>query len=424
MDKSLYRVIPFIYYSSFRLMVKNSKPLGICLLLTLLKTVKRWMLFKIQYPNLNTVFYYEPSINNRKSLKTTKDELDPAIIESCDKPYGYFPDAWIYLYSFLSIGKFLSFYKKQSQEDRDLIRFFFGEIFLSAGYYRVIDNCFKKNPQLKVIVMANDHVPSAMCLKLLASKYNVKTIYTQHASVTDNFPSLQFDYAFLDGIESYEKYKKVGNMSGKVYIAGSPRFDEIYRNFSKSEILRIGVALNSLDNLDKVKQLCFFLIDKNYNKILLRPHPCMEKACKWTEYLKKGIEISFPSKESSFKYLEKCSYLISNESSIHLDAAMVNVPSLLYNFSDNPIQDWYGYHNKGLMPIANSLSEVLTILKEGRTVDSKLVKYYNASHGSTIEGEVGHIVGKYINELVNSGNTSELDERYFKFTENKYYIVQ
>lgn len=424
MDKSLYRVIPYIYYSALRFEVNNPKPLVLCLFLESLKAVKRWGLLKIQYPHLKKVFYFEPTINNRKSLRNTKDELDPAIIESCEKPFGYFPDAWIYLYSFLGIGKFLSFYKKQSHEDQELIRFFFGEIFLSAGYYRVIDNCLKKNPQLRVVVMANDHVPSAVCLKLLAPKYNVKTIYTQHASVTDRFPSLQFDYAFLDGIESYEKYEKIGKISGKVYIAGSPRFDEIYKNFNKSEILRIGVAINDLDNLVKVKQLCFFLIDNNYNKILLRPHPCMEKACKWTEFIKKGIEISFPSKESSFKYLEKCSYLISNESSIHLDAAMVNVPSLLYNFSDNAVQDWYGYHNKGLMPIANSLPEVLAILKEGRSVDSELVKYYNASHGSSIEGEVGHIIGKYINELVNSGNTSGLDERYFKFIENKYYTIR
>lgn len=423
MDKSLYRVIPFIYYSSFRLEVKNPKPLVVCLFLTLLKAIKRIVFLKFKYPYLKSVFYFEPTINNRKSLKTTKTDIDPTIIESCDKPYGYFPEAWIYLYSFINIGGFLSYYKKQKQEDQALIRFFFEDIFLSVGYYKVIDLCLKRNTQLKVIIMANDHVPCAMCLKYLAPKYNVKTIYTQHASVTERFPNLLFDYSFLDGMESYEKYAKIGNIKGKVYLIGSPRFDEIYMNYKKSENQSIGIAINSLDNIEKLYNLCIFLVNNGVRKVTLRPHPCMESKLSWEKFIQLGIEMSYPSRESSFKYLERCNYLISNESSIHLDAAMVGVPSLLYNFSDFEVQDWYGYLKKGLMPIAKTPYDVLKILNEGRIVNSKLVHYYNASHGTLIEGKVGSIISKYINTLVKRGDTFDLDKQYFNYTKNNYYTI-
>jgi len=57
-----------------------------------------------------------------------------------------------------------------------------------------------------VLVVANDHSYPCTTIVKAAQDEGVKTVYIQHASVSDKFPALKFDYALLEGLDSLEKY--------------------------------------------------------------------------------------------------------------------------------------------------------------------------------------------------------------------------
>lgn len=425
MNNSIYKKYTYIYFSSFRLNVKNPPSLFYNILLFILRLVKRLLMLEFNYPKLGTVFYFEPSLNNRKSLEGTKKNIPDNLIVSCPNYYHFFPEAWVYLYSCLHIFSFFKFYKSLNKEDSELVRFYFLDFVLSMGFKIVIDKCLQKNAQLKAIVMANDHLVIAMCLKDLASKYGIKTIYTQHASITERFPPLNFDYSFLDGTESFEKYEKIGNISGNVYLSGSPRFDEIYTIVPETvKEFTVGLAINSLDNILKVQNLCTSLIHKGFTRILLRPHPRMEKQIDWGSFINMGVKFSMPSEETSFHFLNRISCLISNESGVHLDAAMLGVPSIQYNLSEHGLLDWYGYVRTGLIPLASNNNELFYYLNHNKHVKDELVRYYVASHRTQLQGRVGEVIGEYIIAIINDKSTEILDDIYFSKSKDSYFMIR
>ena len=57
--------------------------------------------------------------------------------------------------------------------------------------------------------MSNDHSPANRALLLVAKSKGIKTVYMQHASVSNLFPVLDFDYSFLDGVNAYNIYKEI-----------------------------------------------------------------------------------------------------------------------------------------------------------------------------------------------------------------------
>ena len=187
---------------------------------------------------------------------------------------------------------------------------------------------------------------------------------------------------------------------------------------------RIGVAINSLDNLLKVKILCSELIEKGYDDLLLRPHPAIEKTVDWEPFAKMGVRFSLPSKETSFPFLNRISCLISNESGIHLDAAMLGIPSILYNLSDFGLLDWYGFVRTGLIPLAETNKDMLSFLKIHKEVNDDLVQYYVASHKTHLQGKVGEVIGEYLCTIINDKSTDELDRLYFTMHDDAYFVIR
>ena len=269
--------------------------------------------------------------------------------------------------------------------------------FLSApGIVKVASKFFRKNAHIKVAVFTNDHTSPIRSVIQAANDCAIKTLYTQHASVTQMFPPLIFDYNFLDGQESFEKYLDCGTITGSVFLSGSPRFDYIC-NIQETERHSIGIAFNMLDDVKKVYETCSFLVAHKYT-IEVRPHP-RQKGIDWEPFKELGISISNPKTESSFDFLNRQRVIVAGSSSIHLDSALMRIPSIIYNWTNGSLIDSYGYCKNNLVSCANSEDELINILHNISLPPIELIQYYVSSFGTSYHGKSSQLIAGFIDAL-------------------------
>ena len=276
---------------------------------------------------------------------------------------------------------------------------------LTYGYYFEARKILRQF-DAKFLVVANDHSYPQRAFFRAAQSLNIKTAYVQHASVSENFPPLEYDYAFLDGQESLDKYMANNKPClSKVFLTGSPRFDiikEIKNNENNNSKIRLGIAINTVDTLEKI--LC--LIEKtqkatNNTQIVLRPHPLMNKDF-WSNFAVNNNCIYSDSKEENpFNFISNNDIFIAGETSFHLDVALTGKISYYYNFSSGDILDHYGYLKSGLI---KELSESLIELNETSVdvVNSKdrkeLIQYYVANYGTSDWGKSAELTALILTE--------------------------
>ena len=414
----------YILFSSFRHKAQEAKPLFTCFMIYLYDFLKD--VFKkagTKYPESKPILLYSPSINNQRTTDPIVSNLDEGSYTYWRKTDGCLPVVRIHLISLFYAVSFFVFYFRQSKEDKKLIRRFFNIFFTAIGRFIVIDRFYKKNSQLKILVMANDHNQTNRCMIELAEKYGIKTIYTQHASVTERFPALHFDYSFLDGLESYEKYEKVGDIKGRVFLSGSPRYDLLhdYSGIGKSNV--IGIGLSEADKVEKVIELCSYIKSCSNYEIIVRPHPRTEPMFPSDIFINQGVTVSFPSKENSLSFLSKVSILIANESGIHLDAAIMHKRSIMFNFSENEVMDWYGFIKQGLITYCTSFDDVIHQIENQTPILSETIQYYYAAYNTPHEGKVGVLIAELIKTLLNN-NVDGFISKYFIKTGDGYYLYR
>lgn len=390
------RRLNYIYYTSYSKLVKNPPSLLMCYFLFFARAIFCFIFRHHLESPTAPVLIYASTLNNMRAVQPVVDNL-----KSENVLWGYksnsIPFSRIYLKSIFNLKLFQKFYSSSPATEKALIRTFYETFMTTTGCYLVMDEILEKNPHVRVILFANDHSVINRCMIELAEKRGIKTVYVQHASVTEKFPPLNFTYSFLDGKDSYNKYHAVGNMRGNVFISGSPRFDVISNFRNKEKIYDVGIAMNMMDDVEKVLNLCRYLAMHYSRKIIVRPHPRMKLNATFFE--KEGFEVSYPNGESSFDFLAKVKIMIANESGIHLDAALIEVPSVLYNFSGKEILDWYSFLKNGLMPICHSQEEVLSYLQQPRNINVDVVRYYVASYKTPWDGKVGLMVASLIDHI-------------------------
>ncbi len=315
------------------------------------------------------------------------------------------------IYSALYIINFAMTYLFSAKKQKKIIRQNVKEFYNTIGTIRVAEFLLRQN-YVKLLVVANDHSMFYRAFIIAAKKYGIDTMYLQHASVTYRFPPLQFSYAFLDGEDALQKYRSAGNIEGDVYLCGSPRFDILKKYRSRVEGVILGVTINLFDNESKIRDMLLFLKERGYTNIIVRPHPRKNIDFDW--YLNRKFCISNSKSELSFEFLSKISLLISGESGIHLDSALVGVKSICYNFSDyKDIEDWYSYHKNGLYPMVNDFESLLCEIQKNSVeeISKEKIVYYNAAYGLPIEGHVGEMLADFIQMFI-CGNLSDFDKKY------------
>jgi hypothetical protein len=371
--------------------------------------------------NYKGLVFFGVSLNNRRSLEPiiNKVEKDTFLYLNNHVTDVHKRRAW--WHSIPYIFSLLKLYRKSNKEDKSLIVKYFTRLWTTYGLYKVAGEMLDKY-NVKVLVMANDHNDINRCLLFNALEKGIKTVYVQHASVKKGFPRLDFTYSFLDGQESLDKYLHAGKPNGEVYLSGGVRFDFLYDKIVKrnKEVKKIGVAINMLDDFEKVKSLCLFLKEEGYDDLTLRPHPRYQHLdSEWL--IKNNIAISNPKEESSFDFIANIDFMISNESAIHLDASIMHCPTVLYNMSNNQILDDYNFIKNNLVKLAENGKVLLNFIKNKNEIflNKEVLQYYNASSYSHLEGKLGETIAMFLNMLCQN-NENQFDTKYGFFKDSDF----
>ena len=355
------------------------------------------------------IWLYVVSKNNYESLQFLHTHLPEAVfVAGQNKEIGIYnkqvnrlPTRRKILYYFKFLPLLGGLYRLKGKR---AIRFF-DLIYVATGYYELSVRYLRKyRPQ--AIIFANDHNTDARALLLAAKAAGVPTIYIQHASVSNSFPPLAFDLSLLEGQDSLDKYQVCGPISGEVQFIGMPKADLFLKNKNQQPIINnIGVCANIIDELVAIAQLVTRLTQEFPNKIIaFRPHPSDTRNFSFISTIGPSIIFSDARQEPAFEFLTKQDALIAADSSIHLEAVMLNVLSIYYRLEkSNFISDYYGYVQHGLVEKASDLVEVVSILKKYEKQKpnvSERARYYNAVIGTDYEGRSHELALKSIRSFL------------------------
>lgn len=362
-------------------------------------------LFIPQYRALkpHDILFLYSSNNNYRTLKPIQEEMpNSLIVNEASLPLRR---TWFYamLYSPIVIYKYIvsSGYIKKAYTSE------FAYYCHAYGYYIEAIHILKRiKPQ--ILVVANDHYYSQRSFFRAAQKLNIKTAYAQHSSVSENFPPLEFDYAFLDGQESLDKYKANNKIcTSTIFLSGSPRFDIITKLeeklINKIAPLRIGIAINKNDLPSKIELLIKTLQEQIKNVIIsFRPHPLMRNSF-WKDLAKQyNCIFSDPSTENPFEFINNNDILIAGESSFHLDVALCKKRSFLCNLTNDNILDYYGYLKNGLISqLPENYSTLNDVsLKEESSERTKLIQFYVSNYKTSDWGKSAKFIANKLQKLI------------------------
>lgn len=348
------------------------------------------------------ILFFGVTLNNQRSLNPIIEQLDDEeyiYMKSHNKDVNKRRALWLslpYLHSLLKT------YRRADLKTKKLIKKYFTRLWITYGYFQLAKE-YLQHYQVKVMVVSSDQGEFHRCFLLNAKKMGVKTIYVQHASVAKGFPRLIASHSFLDGQESLDKYLFTGQPDGEVHLWGGVRFDPVFQQYKPKYIESvkvIGIAINMLDNIEKVKSICEMLLKQGY-QLIMRPHP--RYGALNTNWLSdKGIGFSDPKTETSFDFIDKIDLMISNESSIHLDAAMMLCPTIVFNFSNSPVRDVYSYIKTGLTTLVATETQLFELLNNPKALlpSIETLQYYNASIGTPLEGSIGKAIVDFVYQLL------------------------
>ena len=347
---------------------------------------------------------YGPSINNRNTLVPVSNELGIENVVSFVNQKSL-PLWKLYWYAIPHFFELLRDIKKALPDERPLYKLFFPKFWRMYGCekfaFEMLD--FYKP---KVVLMANDHLELNRAILFACKDKGIKTIYAQHATSGCDFPPLQFDYSMLDGNDALKKYSNIGNIHGNVFLCGGVRFDPIAQTpVSRLSSFTIGIAINLVDSELMVKDFCLQIKGIKVNgkgpNIILRPHPQMDKEI-WKKWCaNNGIGFSASDNESSFHFCKRVHLLISNQCSIHLDSALCHTPSVVYNFSDQNVDDVYLFVKNGLTPVMSSMNDICKFIEgyENYTINEKAVKFYNYAYNTPYESKIAKLISDLIKAI-------------------------
>ena len=131
-------------------------------------------------------------------------------------------------------------------------------------------------------------------------------------------------------------------------------------------------------------------------KIILRPHP---GDLRTFDKLPAGIALSDSKKEDSFKFLTQIDALLAGESSIHLEAVLMNVFPLYYTFTPNSRHDYYGYIRNGLAEYYEDISslkdKILDLVKKKPFIQER-ARFFNSAIGTESYGNTSKEISNLI----------------------------
>jgi SAM-dependent methyltransferase len=343
------------------------------------------------------------SLNQEHALRPILDELDGARVLALDRWRGAarFPEAWAYLASLVFLPKVVAASWRARGYRRLGYRFSPDVYWLACGYYIVARGLLEiMRPGL--VLLSNDHSMRMRTLARAASDAGIETAYVQHASVTDGFPPLGFDLAFLDGRDAARKYDLPGSGGTLAFLTGIAKADGARREArGRSHIATVGVCVNALDPTDDVHRFVtrFAELAPDY-RLILRPHPSDARA--WGADT--TLEISNPHTEAPFEFLDRVDAIVTGPSNIALEAALVEVLPIFFDFAGSA-RDHYGFVRNGLCATAESAEDAVAVLRDygPHAPQFSRARDYCATIGTTHDGRSAELVASLLHEHLAGG---------------------
>ncbi len=339
--------------------------------------------------------------NNIKSLSFLKSHVhfvSPKKIKNkkLEVPINLLTPRLKFFYDLVFIFFFIRLLINSDSKQRSKYFSRFEMLFMSYGIVDEYIRILSINKPEKLI-FTNDHNIYARGLLIAAKKVGIKTYYIQHASVSKYFPPLEFDVSLLEGYDAKNKYLSIKKTSSQITLVGMPKFDYYAYDYNTNKKVKaIGLCYNLNDSITDIVYLANkILLDFTDIKLILRSHPNDNRMNNSTEYL-----FSNSKNEDSFVFLQEVDLIISGDSSIHVEAIMMNVVSLYYNFSKNiKMNDYYGFVKNKLIVECTNYKELKNNLFKEINQKSDVQyksKFYNEAIDSDFYGKSSQKVIKII----------------------------
>jgi hypothetical protein len=350
----------------------------------------RKTLFIKRVPEGATLFFVSTR-NQKDAVLNLARSVDKAVVagEGCELEF-YFPLFWAYLVALPFLPCLFLRYLKAGKYHRKTFSFM-ADIYLLTYGYHVVGRLWMEKIQPLCFVTANDHYIYNRVMTKIASEMQVPTVYLQHASVTEKFPPLSFDYALLEGQDALQKYEKKGLGKTRVYLIGMPKADAYAGSVNRNPAVgRLGICCNMLDDENAIKGLCREIAARLPGlAVILRPHPSDKRRfSQWKNISAAyGMEYSDPLSENAFGFLGRVDTVVAGESNIHLEAALLEVYPLYFDFSGRAL-DWYGFMRNGVVEYFSDAEffcrKILLLVKEKPSVRQRC-KFYCHTVGTPYE---------------------------------------
>ena len=280
-------------------------------------------------------------------------------------------------------------------------RYFGHQHVLVPGFY-VVARRWLEAERPPCVIVSNDHSMPPRTFAAAAAASGVTTVYLQHASVTTNFPPLDYDLAFLDGRDALDKYLAVGPVRGDIYLLGSPLHDAlIERGHRHARTGAVGICLNVLDDEATVVALVAALTPAvGGARLRVRVHQADGRD--WSSLLA-GVELESVAERPLVDFLDDVDVVLAGSTNVHLEAAVYGLPSTTFD----PVaadQDVYGFIAGELIPAQRS-PEAAARWAAARLHDPEplrvaAVSHYNATVGTPHAGRSAALIAAVIEHAV------------------------
>jgi len=286
--------------------------------------------------------------------------------------------------------------------------YIFDSYWLTYGAY-VASRIVLQKTTPGVVLVSNDHVMWTRVLVLAAKAAGIKTAYLQHATVREGFPPLRFDMAMLDGMDAAKKYDRAGFSNTRVYLVGLAKFDPYYSRINKKSAARaVGICCGTLDPEQAVIELCRD-VRKCFPELPIhfRPHPQDMQSGRASIWRGMVQELNFTLSDSihqnSFEYLQQVDAILSASSGILLEAAMMNVFPIYFDFAPTPV-DLYDFVRNGLVDRcfrdSHTIVQVLRDLALAKPDVRPRGKFYCSTIGTQYDDKSSELVCSLVNSIV------------------------
>jgi hypothetical protein len=363
------------------------------------------------------ILFFAYTINQRDALLPVLLQVPNSYLAGHHRihPQQLFPEFWAYLISIPFFPWVIAHYFKASEYRKRTFRYAFDQYWLTYGYY-IVATRWLNHLKPKVIVLSNDHNMHQRVLIKVAGELGIPTVYLQHASVTAEFPPLSFDYALLDGVDALEKYAQAGITDTKVLLIGIPKLDSYIGEINqKSKVDSLGICTNQLEDIESVENVCLHLRHVLPSlAVILRPHPADKRVKQWQDLASQiGAGFSDARTTISFEFFKTVDAVLVGDSNILLEAALVDVYPLYYDFSGQK-RDHYGFVRNGLTEYFSMPEQVtmkLQDLMENKPDVQHRTQRYCATIGTPYAGQSSKLASEVIN-MISVGTGQKLNDKW------------